>query len=303
VLGECVVGIDAVTGERGPGAGASGVPDAPLLRRMQLIELEILQELARRCESASLRWFVIGGTLLGAARHGGFIPWDDDIDVGMPRPDYERFDVLCRRSPDTRFAWQSSGTDPAYPFLYGKLLLVGTRVEEAPLAGLPIRLGVSIDVFPLDGAPGSGPGRWVHALAYKAAATALGARIRRAGIRRYVAYPMRALPRSWAIGLVGLLARRFTYDGSTYVVNAGGAWGYGRECQPRRRLEPPATLEFEGMRVPVPGRWHEYLAQIYGDYMRLPPPDERHPRHEVTVLSLGSQAGPAESAPRPPDGP
>jgi lipopolysaccharide cholinephosphotransferase len=277
-----------VTGEHDSGAGASEVPNAALLRRMQLIELEILQELARRCESVSLRWFVIGGTLLGAARHGGFIPWDDDIDVGMPRPDYERFDVLCRRSPDGRFAWLSSGTDPAYPFLYGKLLRVGTLVEEAPLAGLPIRLGVSIDVFPLDGTPRS---------------TALGARIRRTGIRRYVAYPMRALPRSWAIGLVGLLARRFTYDGSTYVVNAGGAWGYGRECQPRRRLEPPAALEFEGLRVPVPGRWHEYLAQIYGDYTRLPPPDERHPRHEVTVLSLGSQAGPAESALRPPDGP
>src|SRR5690242_19298460 len=88
----------------------------PTLRRVQLIELEILREFGRRCETESLRWLVIGGTALGAARHEGFIPWDDDIDVAMPRADYERFDALCRRTTDDRFGWQSPSTDRAYPF-------------------------------------------------------------------------------------------------------------------------------------------------------------------------------------------
>ncbi|HYO42213.1 MAG TPA: LicD family protein [Candidatus Limnocylindrales bacterium] len=271
---------------------------------MQLVELEILRELARRCDDASLRWFVIGGTLLGAARHRGFIPWDDDIDVGMPRADYERFDALCRRSGDGRYAWQSCRSDPAYPFLYGKLQRADTHVVEVALAALPIRHAVSIDVFPLDGAPESAIGRRVHALAFKLAATAIGARIRRSGPRRPVAYALRALPRSWATGLVDLLARRFAYDDARYAVNAGGAWGYGRECQPRGRLEPLTTLEFEGMKVPVPGRWNDYLVHVYGDYMRLPPPDERRARHTFAILSLGDQPGPAASDLRPatPDG-
>lgn len=281
----------------GPGRGGPADPDPS--RRLQLIELEILRELARRCDEASLRWFVIGGTLLGAARHRGFIPWDDDIDVGMPRPDYERFEALCRRYPDDRFPWQSCAIDPAYPFMYGKLLHAGSRLVEPALAHLPIRHAIAVDVFPLDGAPGSGLGRRVHGLAFKVAATTLGARIRRSGPRRYGAYLFRAIPRSWATGLIDRLAARFPYDDSPYVVNASGAWGYRRECQPRGRFEPSASLPFEGMAVPVPGRWHEYLAQVYGDYLQLPPPEERRARHGFTIRSLGSPVDTADPVPRP----
>ena len=281
------------------GSGTGAPADPGTLRRVQMIELAVLRELARRCDEASLRWFVIGGTLLGAARHGGFIPWDDDIDVGMPRPDYERFEALCRRAPVDRYPWQSVATDPAYPFMYGKLLHADTRVEEPALAHLPIRHAIAVDVFPLDGAPGSRLGRRLHGLAFKVAATTLGARIRRRGPRRYAAYPFRAIPRSWATGLIDRLVARFPYDASPYVVNASGAWGYRRECQPRGRFEPPATLQFEGMTVPVPGRWHAYLAHVYGDYLTLPPPERRRPRHGSTVRSLGGPADVAEAAPRP----
>ncbi len=289
-----------MTDSSGPGTETDGLADPTTLRRVQLIELEILRELARRCEEASLRWFVIGGTLLGAVRHRGFIPWDDDIDVGMPRADYERFEELCRRSSDPRFAWQSSSTDPAYPFMFGKLLRADTHVIESAVAHLPIRHAIYIDVFPFDGAPGSAIGRRTHGMAFKVAATALGARIRRTGVRHYVAYLFRVVPRSWAVGLIGLLARRFAYDASSNVVNASGAWGYGRECQPRSRFEPSAILEFEGMPVPAPGWWHAYLTQIYGDYMRLPPPEGRRPRHALTIVNLGDGAPTAAQAPSSP---
>ncbi len=207
-----------------PTAGSAGAADPGTLRRVQLAELEVLTELARRCEEASLRWFVIGGTLLGAVRHRGFIPWDDDIDVGMPRPDYERFAALARRSADPRFAWQASDTEPAYPFLYGKLIRADSRVEEPALADLPIRQGLAVDVFPLDGAPGSGLGRRLQALAFKLAATTLGARVRRRGIRRWAAYPFRAIPRSWAVGLVERLLPA--------PASAGGAPGSPRPRDP-----------------------------------------------------------------------
>jgi lipopolysaccharide cholinephosphotransferase len=295
------MGRDPASGRSGDRTGAPDPTHGDTLRRVQLIELEILDELARRCEAASVRWFVLGGTLLGAARHRGFIPWDDDVDVGMPRPDYERFEALCRRSADDRFAWQSSGADPGYPFVYGKLSRSGTHAVEPAVAELPVRHAISIDIFPLDGAPGSGVGRRIHGLAMKAAATTLGARIRRSGARRYAAYPFRAVPRSWAVAIIERLARRYPYDAATHVVNAGGAWGYDRECQPRARFEPPATLEFEGRPVPAPGRWNEYLEQIYGDYRRLPPPEERHARHALTILGLGEPEGHAASGPHPPE--
>jgi lipopolysaccharide cholinephosphotransferase len=213
----------------------------------------------------------------------------------MPRADYERFEALCRRSPGP-FAWQSPATNPAYPFIYGKLLRPDTHVVEPPVAHLPIRHSVYVDVFPLDGAPGSGIGRRLHGLAFKVAATALGARIRRTGPRRWVAYLFRAIPRSWATGLIGRLARRYPFDASPNVVNAGGAWGYRRECQPRIRFDPPAVLEFEGMPVPAPGQWHEYLAHVYGDYLQLPPPEQRRTRHALTIVSLGDDPDAAAPA-------
>jgi lipopolysaccharide cholinephosphotransferase len=276
-----VTGENAISGiRRRPG-------DRSDLRELQLVELDVLREFARRCDAASLRWFVVGGTLLGAVRHRGFVPWDDDIDVAMPRPDFDRFEALCGRSADPAYSWQSCRTDPAYPFVYGKLGRTGTSMVEPAIAHLRVRQSIHVDVFALDGAPESMLARSVHALIVKLAVTAIGARIRRTGVRRAVAYPLRFVPRSWAIRLLDRLALAFPYDRSPRVVNAGGAWGYGRECQPRGRFVPAACVEFEGLPVPAPGRWHEYLSQVYGDYQRLPPPDQRRPRHDRTLVDLG----------------
>jgi lipopolysaccharide cholinephosphotransferase len=277
-----------VEGPAVPGSATDG--ESPgTTRRLQLVELDILHEIARRCEDEGLRWWVIGGTLLGAARHQGFIPWDDDVDIGMPRPDYERFVAICRASDDPRFTWQDPETEAAYPFIFGKLLRTGTRVEEPVLAHLPIRHGVYVDVFPFDGAPASRLARRVHGLAFKAAVTAVGARIHRTGARRYVAYAFRLVPRRLSLAVVRLLARSAPFDHSPYAVNGSGAWGYARECQPRERLEPAAQLPFEDMIVRTPGQWHEYLTQVYGDYGQLPPADRRRPRHDLRVEQLGNE--------------
>ena len=255
----------------GPAAGA--------LRDLQLQEVELLRELARRCEAWSLRWYVLGGTLIGAARHQGFVPWDDDIDVGMPRPDYERFASLVASARDPRFVWQSAATEAAYPFAYGKLLLAGSGLVDPSVAHLPLRRGAFIDVFPLDGAPSPGLGRWVQRIGLKLAVTALGSPLRRPGVRGVAALPLRLVPRSLALAVLAGLARRHAFDRSPATVNPAGAWGYARECQPRERFEPAARLRFEGLDVAAPRRWRDYLARVYGDWERLPPAAERRPRH------------------------
>ena len=224
---------------------------------------------------------------VGRCPPSGFIPWDDDIDVGMPRPDYERFEALCRRSSDPRFVWQSRATNPAYPFIYGKLLLAGTEVIEPAVAHLPIQHSVYIDVFPIDGAPGSSvrpggprPGAEAGRDGRRSAHPALGgAALRRAHVPgnacRVGDQPGRRPDPH-------VYLRQVSTRG-----HASGAWGYAPECQPRSRFMPPATLDFEGMPVPAPGRWREYLTQVYGDYMQLPPLERRHARHGFVIVNLG----------------
>ena len=103
------------------------------LRDLQLVELEILREFVRVCEAHGLRYYLAYGTLLGAVLHRGFIPWDDDIDVTMPRPDYERFARICASELRPGFTWQSYRTDRHYPFLFGKLLKDGTVLRGMTL--------------------------------------------------------------------------------------------------------------------------------------------------------------------------
>src|SRR3990172_7456272 len=92
------------------------------LRDLQLAELGILREFVRVCEAHGLRYYIAYGTLLGAVRHHGFIPWDDDIDVTMPRSDYNRLAEICVTDLRPGFRWQSYKTDRHYPHMFGKLL-------------------------------------------------------------------------------------------------------------------------------------------------------------------------------------
>ena len=101
------------------------------LRQLQLTQLRMLRVFAAVCERHGLRFWLTAGTLLGAIRHGGFIPWDDDVDVAMPRRDFERLGGLSREWEAEGCCWQSEKTDRNYPFPFGKLLFQGLPVVEA----------------------------------------------------------------------------------------------------------------------------------------------------------------------------
>ena len=122
-----------------------------VLRALQLVELEILREFVRLCEANGLRYYLAYGTLLGAVRHKGFIPWDDDIDVTMPREDYERFAAICGAGLPGGLRWQSYATEGHYPVWFGKLIREDTVLRQALSDHLDISQSVFIDVFPLDG--------------------------------------------------------------------------------------------------------------------------------------------------------
>jgi lipopolysaccharide cholinephosphotransferase len=255
------------------------------LRRLQLTELRILRELQRICEAHSLRYYLIGGSAIGAIRHKGFIPWDDDIDVGIPRPDYEELERLCRDELGGRFFWQTYRTEPRYNAIFGKLRLNDTLYKETPTAHLPIHHGIKIDVFPLDGVPRRGFTRFLQRVILKFCAMKIGSETRSTRPRSYQARLARMIPRRAAIRMYDVVAGWCSFDESEIVINNGGVWGHEKEAVPRIWFGAGEIVQFEDGKAPVPECWDEYLTQIYGDYMTQPPEDQRGiDRHPVVRI-------------------
>lgn len=122
-------------------------------RRMQLIELEMLVEFDRVCRIHNINYVLFGGSLLGAVRHQGYIPWDDDADIGMLREDYNQFKKHLDELDPSKCYFQDHDTDPEYRWGYGKLRRTGTKYVRVGQEHLKCKTGIFVDVFPMDDIP------------------------------------------------------------------------------------------------------------------------------------------------------
>lgn len=248
-----------------------------------------------------LRYFVTGGTLLGAVRHEGFIPWDDDIDVAMPRPDYERLVALMRRHVDAHHTWSDYHTNSDYPFVYAKLGLAGTQYYESRTEHLSMPHTVAIDIFPLDGVPLNRALRLIHHIACRLLQLRIASRSRRTWIRAALVRLLTVLPRAFAVWSYERVVSSVPYDHSGLVGNVAGLSGYTRNVVPWSWFGQGTYLTFEGVRVPAPAMWRPYLGQIYYDYTSLPPESERRSLHEArwSLRTNADEGGSTEPASPP----
>ena len=132
------------------------------LRRMQLVELDLLKELDRVCRKYDINYVVVGGTMLGAIRHKGFIPWDDDADIAMLREDYDKFKLHIDELDPSICYFQDHDTDPNYFWGYGKLRRTGTKYVRVGQEHLKCKTGIFIDIFPMDDIPISTVGQMLQ---------------------------------------------------------------------------------------------------------------------------------------------
>lgn len=264
----------------------------------KLTQLEIKERLvvlflkfSQFCEEHNLNYFMIAGTLLGAARHRGFIPWDDDIDVAMPRPDYEKFIELQKIEKTLLIKCPENGYGD-YPFL--KVLDPNTVVKQQSIRQGEVSM-LWIDVFPFDGWS-SNIGiskkqfnclkRWHNILVYTHAEIGYGTSKLRAILKLPVIIVARMLGARYISNKMNTLAKEYDYSTSNWVGNL--IWP--TDSMHRHRLNKnlfllTVKLEFEGHMFNAPCGWHEVLLQVYGDYMKIPPVEMRV-NHTIDVWEI-----------------
>ena len=121
------------------------------IKDVQIVCLEILKEIDRICKQNGILYWMEGGSMLGAVRHHGFIPWDDDLDIAMFRDDYNRFLEIASKELKENYFLQTHQTDPEYPLFYAKVRKNNTFIDERSYQDLNIHKGIFVDIFPVDG--------------------------------------------------------------------------------------------------------------------------------------------------------
>lgn len=263
-------------------------------REVQEVLLDMLDSFVEYCEKHGLRYYLVGGTLLGAVRHHGFIPWDDDIDVGMPRRDYERFLELVKTEPVAPHLQAISARAGTLSNPYCELLHMGTELERDTSKYIREEcqiLHLFIDIFPQDGWPEADrKARWLagymkwnrYLVQCGRAKLGKGVNMFRMLAKAPVICLMKLVGYRRILRHMDRVARRLDYDTSRYVgAITYGIYGPGERCL-REEVVDFQKLEFEGRSLCVPGCWDRYLRQIYGDYMILPP-EEKRKDHRLRV--------------------
>ena len=265
--------------------------DPPTLRKLQLVQLEMLVEVDRICQKCHIHYNIIAGTLLGAVRHGGYIPWDDDADVALLRPEYERFRTVCETELDTsRFYFQDHRNTPGYRWGYGKLRRKGTLFLREHQEHMPYEQGVFIDIFPLDGVPENYLcRRWQNFHCFcirKVMWSEVGRIADRSLLLRLWYNLLSRIPLSSVGRHLDALAEASNRQPTKLVrillfPTPNDTYGYAR-----RWYEDSAPIQFEGRQLIGIRDYDGYLVFKFGNYHELPPLEQRKV-HPVSAIKLG----------------
>ena len=259
------------------------------LKKLQGIELELLIEFDRICRNCHIRYTLTGGTLLGAVRHGGFIPWDDDADVSMLRSEYERFRTACETELDERYYFQDMHNTKGYRWGYGKLRKKGTVFLRENQEHMPYEQGVFIDIFPRDGVPDGWLVRKFHKLQCFCIRKILWSEVgkigdKRKGMRMWFRWLNRAAG-DRIYGIYDRLVEKSNRRKTRLVRNLMFPVPNGKDGYLRKWYQHSVELEFEGHRFLANSGYKDWLEQEFGNYMELPPPEKRK-IHPVVKIQL-----------------
>ncbi len=256
------------------------------IRPLQLKILEILQAVDKTCKEHNLRYYLTAGTMLGAIRHKGFIPWDDDADIAMPRPDYERLIKNSKSWLPEHYELVCAENDEEYPLPFAKIQDAETTIIERH--HLKYLGGVYIDVFPLDGVPTSKITQWWHFFRYQ-----YYKRVNYFVFRdpyKHGHGPACWLPllfqkiysRQWIKDKLRKMMTAYDYDKCQLIVDHDDGW---KGVLDKAIVGNPMPVTFEEKELLGIEQFDKYLSHKYGDYMTIPPHSDQR-QHNFYYLNL-----------------
>lgn len=268
-----------------------------ILKEIQQCEFEILKKVHELCEKYGIQYYLYGGTLLGAVRHGGFIPWDDDVDLIMPLKDFYRFQEIAQKELGDKYFVQTCMNDSDFPKIFMKVRREDSYICEDKWEERKMHSGIYIDIMPLAGFPEGKCNEkiFLHAFSFWEQLSSFDKpKTKRMSVKMLFAV-MKKLP------------LRFRYQMREYVMKKSDWFGrrsslvcsYGSHYKPMKKrvmmrewFTGKGQMNFEGYQFYVPAGWKEYLEYLYGEnYMQLPPVEERETHLNLTKTRLPQDIG------------
>lgn len=255
------------------------------LKKLHFELLEILIEFDRICRKYNITYFLYAGTLLGAVRHKGFIPWDDDIDVAMLRDDYNKFKKVVNKELNTnKYFFQSQETDKNYNWVFSRIRKNNTVYKRVGQEHLKYHDGIFIDIFPLDEISKNKFKQkltiYICILCKKALWSPVGKIHGKNLIHKMVFKLLNLIPRKLVIAVYEFFAIKFNKNETPLIISHNV---HGTIFE-KKWFKETINLEFEGYTFKAPKYYHEILRTSYGNYMELPPLDKRKGHHYASYI-------------------
>lgn len=264
------------------------------LARLHTIQLEIMDEIHRICEQNKINYSLIAGSLLGAIRHEGFIPWDDDLDVGMKRDQYEKFLSALEYDLNDNYYIMSLEDHNQYGVPFIKVMKKNTAIKEGNLPDDFKNYGIFIDVFPFDNVPKNKIRKTYHDVVTEILKKLLlaqsGYNLKLGKVNHLIYQVLKPLSklfsRNFLIQHLERNIQRYNDRNSNYLTNIGGSYGYTQETIKKEWFNRLVKYKFENRQYWGFKDYDAYLTGLYGDYLQLPDENDRYDRHDYDEITF-----------------